>query len=87
MATDEAQQLFQHLDVDGNQSLDKHELTALLPLIAKKTTGQHSAEEIRHYLTDRLFSTLDTDGNGSIDSHEFEKYLAKNGLVVNLNMA
>ncbi|MEM9091886.1 MAG: histidine phosphatase family protein [Cyanobacteria bacterium P01_F01_bin.53] len=87
VATDEAHRLFQDLDVDGSRSLDKHELTALLPLIEEKTTGQRNAEDIRPYLTDRLFETLDADRNGSIDIYEFERYLSQHGLVVNLNVA
>ncbi|MEO0648128.1 MAG: histidine phosphatase family protein, partial [Cyanobacteria bacterium J06650_10] len=86
-ASREAQQLFQNLDVDGSQSLDKTELTALLQLIEEKTTGQHNAEDIRPYLIERLFETLDSDRSGLIDIHKFEKYLSRNGLVVNLNVA
>ena len=87
MATNEAQALFQNLDADGSQTLDKAELMALLPLIEDNTTGQRNAEDIRSYLADRLFETLDEDRNGSVDLHEFEGYLSRNGLVVNLNVA
>ncbi|MEL6602895.1 MAG: histidine phosphatase family protein [Cyanobacteria bacterium J06614_10] len=87
VAADEARQLFQNLDVDGSESLDKGELMALLPLIEDKTTGQRNAVDIRPYLADRLFETLDVDRSGAIDLHEFERYLSKNGLVVNLNVA
>ncbi|MGF1522363.1 MAG: histidine phosphatase family protein [Leptolyngbyaceae cyanobacterium] len=84
---EDAHKLFQHLDADGNQSLDKTELTALLRVIEDNTTGQRNAEDIRPYLADRLFDIIDSDRSGSIEIHEFEDYLARHGLVVNLNVA
>ena len=86
MATEDARQLFQNLDVDGNQFLDKAELLPLLRLIEDHTTGQRNAEDIRPYLAERLFDIIDADRSGAIDMHEFETYLSRHGLVVNLNV-
>lgn len=87
VATHEAHQLFQHLDADGNQTLDRTELMSLLQLIEEKTIGQKNAADIRPYLIEQLFTTLDFDRSGSVDIHKFERYLSRNGLVVNLNVA
>ena len=86
VAAEDAQRLFQNLDVDGNQSLDKAELMALLQLIEDHTTGQRNAEDIRPYLVERLFNIIDANQNGAIEAHEFEDYLSRHGLVVNLNV-
>ena len=84
--TEDARKLFQHLDIDGNQVLDKAELMPLLRLIEDHTTGQRNAEDIRPYLVTRLFEIIDADQSGAIDMHEFESYLSRHGLVVNLNV-
>lgn len=84
--TSEAQHLFQQLDRDGNRSLDKGELVELLRSIEDRTTGQRNGEDIRAYLADRFFETLDPSQSGSIDFDKFANYLAKYGMVIDLNI-
>ena len=85
VGSDDAKKLFQQLDVDGSESLDRVELIELLRLIGHKTTGQWNAEDIPSYLIEHFFPILDSDRNGSVSIQEFESYLAQYGLVVNLN--
>ena len=83
--TTDAHQLFHHFDQDNNLHLDKLELEQLLQFIEEQTTGKRNAEDIYPYVVEQLFNTLDSDRTGKIDIHKFEKYLSKNGLVINLN--
>jgi len=81
----DADQLFRQLDRDGSQTLDRGELAELLRMIEDSTTGQRNAEDIRAYVAERFFELLDGEDSGEIDARKFADYLAKYGLVVDLN--
>ncbi|MEI1373831.1 histidine phosphatase family protein [Nostoc sp. UHCC 0926] len=86
MATEDVRKLFQQLDTDGSNALDKHEIMELLGRIEDMTTGERSSEDVRRYVTDYLFATLDSDKNGTVDLQELEEYVSTYGLVANLNV-
>ena len=86
MATEDVRKLFQQLDTDGSNALDKDEIMELLGRIEDMTTGERSSEDIRRYVTDYLFATLDSDKNGTVDLQELEDYVSTYGLVANLNV-
>jgi broad specificity phosphatase PhoE len=86
MATEDVKKLFQELDTDGSNSLDKDEIMELLGRIEDMTTGERSSEELRRYVTDFLFNILDADKNGTVDMQELEEYVSTYGLVANLNV-
>ncbi|MEH2443852.1 histidine phosphatase family protein [Nostoc sp.] len=86
MATEDVRKLFQQLDTDGSNALDKDEIMELLGRIEDMTTGERSSEDVRRYVTDYLFATLDSDKNGTVDLAELEEYVSTYGLVANLNV-
>ncbi|MFN6479668.1 histidine phosphatase family protein [Nostoc sp. DedQUE07] len=86
MATEDVRKLFQQLDTDGSNALDKDEIMELLGRIEDMTTGERSSEDVRRYVTDYLFATLDSDKNGTVDMQELEDYVSTYGLVANLNV-
>jgi bisphosphoglycerate-dependent phosphoglycerate mutase len=86
MATEDVRKLFQQLDTDGSNALDKDEIMELLGRIEDMTTGERSSEDIRRYVTDYLFATLDSDKSGTVDLQELEDYVSTYGLVANLNV-
>ncbi|MEJ6484670.1 histidine phosphatase family protein [Nostoc punctiforme UO1] len=86
MATEDVRKLFQQLDTDGSNALDKDEIMELLGRIEDMTTGERSSEDVRRYVTDYLFATLDYDKNGTVDMQELEEYVSTYGLVANLNV-
>ncbi|MFE1746001.1 histidine phosphatase family protein [Coleofasciculus sp. H7-2] len=87
MATEDVRKLFQQLDTDASNALNKDEIMELLGRIEDMTTGERSSEEVRKYVTDYLFATLDSDKNGTVDLAELEEYVSTYGLVANLNVA
>ncbi|MBN3944640.1 MAG: histidine phosphatase family protein [Nostoc sp. NMS9] len=86
MATEDVRKLFQQLDTDGSNALDKDEIMELLGRIEDMTTGERSSEDVRRYVTDFLFNILDADKNGTVDLVELEEYVSTYGLVANLNV-
>ncbi|MEH2216875.1 MAG: histidine phosphatase family protein [Nostoc sp.] len=86
MATEDVRKLFQQLDTDGSNALEKDEIMELLGRIEDMTTGERSSEDVRRYVTDYLFATLDSDKNGTVDLAELEEYVSTYGLVANLNV-
>ncbi len=86
MATEDVRKLFQQLDTDGSNALDRDEIMELLGRIEDMTTGERSSEDVRRYVTDYLFATLDSDKNGTVDMQELEDYVSTYGLVANLNV-
>ncbi|NMF66098.1 histidine phosphatase family protein [Brasilonema octagenarum] len=86
MATEDVKKLFNQLDTDGSNSLDKDEIMELLGRIEDMTTGERSSEDVRRYVTDFLFNILDADKNGTVELQELEEYVSTYGLVANLNV-
>ncbi|MEH2063616.1 MAG: histidine phosphatase family protein [Nostoc sp.] len=86
MATEDVRKLFQELDTDGSNALDRDEIMELLGRIEDMTTGERSSEDVRRYVTDYLFNILDADKNGTVDLQELEEYVSTYGLVANLNV-
>ncbi|MEH2013815.1 EF-hand domain-containing protein [Nostoc sp.] len=86
MATEDVRKLFQQLDTDGSNALDKDEIMELLGRIEDMTTGERSSEDVRRYVTDFLFNILDADKNGTVELAELEEYVSTYGLVANLNV-
>ncbi|MEH2081990.1 MAG: histidine phosphatase family protein [Nostoc sp.] len=86
MATEDMRKLFQQLDTDGSNALDKDEIMELLGRIEDMTTGERSSEDVRRYVTDFLFNILDADKNGTVELAELEEYVSTYGLVANLNV-
>jgi 2,3-bisphosphoglycerate-dependent phosphoglycerate mutase len=86
MATEDVRKLFQQLDTDGSNALNRDEIMELLGRIEDMTTGERSSEDIRSYVTNYLFATLDSDKNGTVDLRELEEYVSTYGLVANLNV-
>ncbi len=86
VTVEEAKHLFQQFDRDHNNALDRRELLELIRLIEYKTTGQLNVEEESHsYLLEHFFKTLDSNQDNLVSIQEFEHYLARYGLVINLN--
>ncbi|MDZ7957373.1 MAG: histidine phosphatase family protein [Aulosira sp. DedQUE10] len=86
MATEDVRKLFQQLDTDSSNALEREEIMELLGRIEDMTTGERSSEDVRRYVTDYLFATLDSDKNGTVDLAELEEYVSTYGLVANLNV-
>lgn len=59
------QQLFSKVDVNGDKSIDKTELTSLLDFVSEKS----GADPVD---ADALLKTLDSDGSGSISESELQ---------------
>ena len=85
VGSEDADQLFRQLDRDGSQTLDQGEIVELLRMIEDSTTGQRHGEDIRPYVAERFFEALDDEDSGEIDARKFADYLAKYGLVMDLN--
>lgn len=86
MATEDVKILFQKLDTDGNNQLDRTEIVEFLGLIESVTVGERSPEDVREYIADYLFTTLDANKDGTVDLKELEAYVSMYGLVANLNV-
>ncbi|MEH2319643.1 hypothetical protein [Nostoc sp.] len=51
MATEDVRKLFQQLDTDSSNALDRDEIMELLGRIEDMTTGERSSEDVRRYVT------------------------------------
>jgi Ca2+-binding EF-hand superfamily protein len=68
-----ALEAFKQTDTDGNGTLDKTELTALL----KSSLGKRVGEKMVERFVDSQFQLHDKDGSGTIDQEEFLILYAK----------
>ena len=60
---------FEKYDVDGNGTIDKEELFAVLRDLGHVLPTRGNETEVRHYL-DMSFSLADTNGDGVVDREE-----------------
>mmetsp|Transcript_19905 Transcript_19905/g.60280 ORF Transcript_19905/g.60280 Transcript_19905/m.60280 type:complete len:98 (+) Transcript_19905:105-398(+) len=77
LSGEDLDQLWEHYDADGSDTIDKGELTMLLEDVSRLRSGHGNVPAA---VVDEIFEQMDANGDLVISRGEFQRYCAASGI-------